>query len=159
MKLDQICVYANTEIDVDNAKADLNLSLADWVVDEVEGDVRVMDRSGYWHYGVSRGVLRFNYDLGIEFELLTYKDGMNWHNLNNRMWAPVMFGHCGYHLEKGEPWPEHLEHMLIQEMTTYRHTNPEVIRKDRTYNYRIYDTVPTLGHYTKVIRRLGPDQV
>lgn len=158
MKLDQLCIFAVNEDAVLQAMATLNLEGEPWIYDNVKGRVSVMDRHGEWHYGESSGTLRFNYSTGMEIEILTYDDEMNWHTLHNANEAYARMGHVGYHLAKDEDWPEHLSDKMVQELMTYEHTNPQVIAAGRTYHYRIYDTVAELGYYTKVIRRLGKDQ-
>lgn len=157
MKLDQLCVYCGTEDDADDAKVTLGLQDAVWVRDEVLGYVSVKDRAGNWTTGVSEGILQFNYDTGMEYELLTYTSGPNWHDLHNLNQERARIGHVGYHLEDGEEFPEHWQDLMVQEMFTSRHSNPKVLEAKRNYHYRIYDTVDTLGYYSKVIRRLGPD--
>lgn len=157
MKLDQLCVYCGTEDDADDAKVTLGLQDAVWVRDEVEGLVWVKDRHGIITTGVSKGILQFNYDTGMEYELLTYVGGPNWHDLHNLNQERARIGHVGYHLEDGEEFPERWHGDMVQEMFTQVHSNPKVLEAKRKYHYRIYDTVGTLGYYSKVIRRLGPD--
>lgn len=155
MKLDQLCVYTSTLEMAEQSKITLGLQDSVWVRDEVYGNVKVMDKHGKWHEGISFGVLQFNYDTGMEYELLTYLDGPNWHDLHNVDQQPARIGHVGYHLEDGEEWPTHFGDCIVQEMITTKHSNPKVIEANRNYHYRIYDTVMQLGYYSKVIRRIG----
>lgn len=155
MKLDQLCVYTSTLEVAEMAKVTLGLENAKWALDEVYGNVLVIDKHGKEHAGISRGILQFNYDTGMEYELLTYLDGPNWHDLHNIDQSPARVGHVGYHLEDGEEWPTHFGGSMVQEMITVTHSNQVAMEGDRRYHYRIYDTVMLLGYYSKVIRRLG----
>lgn len=159
MKLDQFCVYCDSTQRAEEAKAALGLLDAEWTKDNVTGLVTVRNRHNKLITGVSKGLLQFNYDTGMEYELLTYLDGPNWHNDHNPNQNPARVGHVGYHLEDGEDFPDKEGAMwhdrCVQEMITIRHTNPKVLAANRRYHYRIYDTLTELGYYSKVIRRLG----
>lgn len=159
MKLDQLCIYAEDAASADRAKETLGLADKKWIIDNVRGKVIVIDIYGDRIIGESEGVLRFNYDLGMEYEILTYTDGPNWHDLHNSVQDAVRMGHVGFHLEDGEEFPDTagtpLEGKCVQEMLTLEHTNAAVIKAGRRYHYRIYDTVMELGYYTKIIRRIG----
>jgi len=154
MKLDQVAYYAREPKEADAIKAMLGLSEAEWVQDTVTGAVDVYRRGHGVVSGVSRALLQFNYDLGIETEILTYLDGPHWHQTNHLFLGTEGFlSHLGYHLDDGEEFPEY-DAPLVQEMFTREHTNPYLLGNGRKFHYRIWDTRPTLGVFTKVIRRI-----
>jgi len=151
-KLNQIA-YATKTVEARNTiKRLLGLEGADWVKDTVEGTVMIPGLRP----ALSTALLEFNYDLGIEVEILTYLKGPNWHALR-RDWAdlpPTFLSHQGIHVEE---FPRRFDGPpLVQEMVTTQHTNPYLIEKKRTFHYKIYDTRPTLGIYTKFIKRIEP---
>jgi hypothetical protein len=133
----------------------LGLVDADWTEDEVTGRVSVFGEPE----NISRARLQFNYDLGIEVEILTYLQGPNWHRARDlagrghgtRPGAPPFLSHIGFHVNDEElptlPWP------VAQKMTTTEHLNPAIA--GRSYAYVIYDTVRMLGADLKYIKRLS----
>ena len=140
MKLDQLAYYAHNDEQVKAIKESMGLGGAEWVEDVAEGSVRTLTDSG-----TSKGHLRFNYDLGIELEILTYLDGPHWHEgkVPFRRGKPFL-SHIGFHMDEGERPPEWVTQIgtLVQEMDTTKHTNEYVVEKGRTYHYEIY-AVPT----------------
>lgn len=155
--LDQIAFYAPDERAADDVKMYFGLSDADWTEDHVTGNVRVFGE--YEDEAESRARLLFNYDLGIELEILTYTDGPNWHAYRDnicfgsglREGSPPFVSHLGFHVNDGElpilPWP------IAQEMITTSHSNPAI--HDRRYAYRIFSTRAMLGVDLKYIKRLA----
>jgi hypothetical protein len=153
--LDQIAFYAPDASAERSIKQQLGLADADWTEDLVTGRVTVFGEPE----NISKARLLFNYDLGIELEILTYLQGPNWHRhrANNhngpacRPGFPPFMSHIGFHVNDGPlptlPWP------IAQRMTTTFHTNPGV--GDRRYGYVIYDTRGTLGVDLKYIKRLS----
>lgn len=140
MRLDQIAYYAHNDEQVARIKASMGLAEAEWVEDIATGKVRTLTDSG-----VSKGHLRFNYDLGIELEILTYLDGPHWHKGKVPFRRGQTFlSHVGFHMEEGERPPEWVTDSctLVQEMDTTEHTNEYVVSKGRTYHYEIY-SAPT----------------
>lgn len=155
MKFDQICCYAHTLAHAENIKASFGISKGKWVEDIVTGDVKVWERGKMHEAGVSVGKLLFNYDLGIEFEILQYLAGPHWQTLRSEFQSRKgMISHFGFHLENEEPWPEIDETLLAQEMITTAHTNPFLVFRGRRYHYKIYDLRETTGAYHKFIRRI-----
>lgn len=136
MKLDQIAYYAHTDEQVEEIKKSMGLLDAEWVEDIATGEVWLPDGAG-----TSSGHLRFNYDLGIELEILTYLDGPHWHSskLDFYLGNPFL-SHVGFHMEEGERPPKRVvgEGKLVQMMDTTSHTNDYVVSRQRTYHYEIY---------------------
>lgn len=160
-KCDQIAFYAHNEQQADAIKMMFGLLSAEWKQDEVAGQVTVArSAGGELINGLSRGLLQFNYDLGIELEILTYTSGPNWHDVNTPDFAGGLpfLSHIGFHLpDEGEMLNElGSDAPCVQEMFTLSHTNPYLIEKERRYQYRIFDTRPVNGVYTKLIRRIEP---
>lgn len=157
MKIDQIAWYAHNEQQVEEIKRRFGLLDKVWIEDEARGNVRVRhDLSSPFFSGVATGKLRFNYDLGIELEILTYIDGPHWHAYREEYLAGASFlSHIGVHMEEGEVTPDHNDN-IVQVMNTFSHTNPYLIEKARVYDYVIRDTRATLGAYTKYIWRREP---
>lgn len=156
MKMDQIAFYARNRLEEFNIKALLGLGDAEWIVDQVMGHVEVgidlNTNSGI--EGNSVGLLQFNYDRGIEIEILRYMEGPNWHDNNPALYGGGGFiSHIGYHLEDDEEFPR-LASPLVQKMETKAHTNPFLVEKGRRYLYQIYDTRAVLGCYSKFIKRI-----
>lgn len=87
----------------------------------------------------------------MEFELLCYVTGWNWHML--RQLALPTVSHFGVHIDSRaemEVWRE--RSAVLQEVVTISHTNPE-IASSRRYHYMILDM--PLGAQLKLIRRLS----
>lgn len=154
MKIDQIAWYAHNEDQVREIKAKFGLLDKEWIEDIATGDVQVNRMDGSTILGSSTGHLRFNYDLGIELEILTYISGPHWHEDNADFVIGRSFlSHIGIHMGEGEV-PFDTASRVVQRMTTTQHTNPYLLEKKRTYDYRIRDTRKTLGHFTKYIWRI-----
>jgi len=141
MKLDQIAYYAHTEAQSNEIKKAMGLLDAEWIEDTAQGSVGTMRWSGAWEEGYSKGHLRFNYDLGIELEILTYESGIHWHvDKPEFMERETFLSHVGFHMDKGEEVPAHVKEAgkLVQVMDTDKHTNAYIVQKERTYHYEIY---------------------
>lgn len=154
MKIDQIAFIARNDTDEMLIKRLLRLDRADWVEDHVvaTGYVRGVDGEAS-----NTAKLLFNYDLGIEVEILRYIDGPNYPDEGNVLSGNV--AHIGFHVEKGKGLPEAMEDFvfsapIIQQVVTQSHTNEFLISTGRRYRYTIYDTKPLFGVYLKVIERL-----
>jgi hypothetical protein len=153
--LDQIAFYAPDDQAVADIKVHFGLENADWTEDFVTGTVSVFDEPPQQ----SRARLLFNYDLGIELEILTYLSGPNWHRRRDQHGTGPKCGegarpfqsHIGFHVND-EPLPS-LGFRVAQVMTTEHHTNPGV--NGRRYQYVIYDTLAILGADLKYIKRLS----
>lgn len=158
MKIDQIAWYAHNDEQVEWIKRKFGLLDKTWIEDEATGHVSVRHNLATPNMatGQSTGLLRFNYDLGIEVEILTYKSGPHWHAYREEFLASVPFlSHIGIHMDKGEVEKDTSDN-IVQRMRTFSHTNPYLIEKARTYEYVIRDTRAGLGAYTKYIWRHEP---
>lgn len=106
--------------------------------------------------------LAFNYNLipGVEFEVLEYVEGRNWHDdgiYGTGLTEPGL-SHFGVHVtsEQMETACKVLReagYKVAQEVKTTSHTNP-VIKDSRWYHYVIFDTRADFGFDLKLIERL-----
>jgi hypothetical protein len=157
MKIDQLAFYAADEIAIDQIKIDLNLRNAEWVKDIATGNSRVA-LNGEFKQGVNVAELQFNYDLGIEVEIIRYLSGPHWHE--NSLPQRKFLSHIGVHLDDGEPFPIMRHSRVVQDTQTTKHTSHYLTHPDspgymRTYHYRIYEMGP--GLYIKYIKRITPN--
>lgn len=138
MKIDQLAFYAHTKKQEDVIKEHFGLQDAEWIQDEATGVVNLYSDKVLTSSGSLEGKLQFNYDLGIELEILTYQPNQpNWHNGSLRMVSGVSFlSHVGIHME-GSPSDYEVNSDTVQTLSTHRHTNPYLIEKGRTYFYAI----------------------
>lgn len=162
LKIDQLAFIARNDEDEAMIKKQLRLSNAAWVEDEVvaRGYVRAdpaslnptPDRNQE-----NTAKLLFNYDMGVEVEILRYTEGRNYADVGGVESGHLC--HIGAHVEKGKQLPEALANWtlacpIIQQVETLTHTNPFLVETGRKYRYTIYDTKDILGVYFKVIERL-----
>jgi len=155
--LDQVAFIARSDTDEMLIKRFLRLDQADWVEDEVvaKGYVRGVEGEA-----TNTAKLLFNYDFGIEVEILRYLDGPNYPEIGAVPAGNV--AHLGFHVEKGKHVPPAMKDFvfscpIIQQVVTQSHTNQFLIDSGRRYRYTIYDTKPLFGIYLKVIERLEAD--
>lgn len=106
--------------------------------------------------------LSFNYDLGIELELIRYRAGPNWHQLRDAVdnygdcVAPFL-SHMSYHVEDMAAEKARFNtygFKVIQDVRTISHTNPALTASGQKYRYVIFDTSRALGFDIKLIKRL-----
>lgn len=146
-KIDQLAFISHSEENTRRIKESLGLQNADWIEDIVVASGEVRGESG-----TNKARLLFNYDMGIEVEILQYLEGPNY--------ATVLGGgricHYGIHATAGKPVPT-FDAPIIQRVTTRSHTNEFLLKTGRRYRYTIYDTLATLGVFTKVIERIERD--
>ena len=158
MKIDQIAFYARSVEQIVEIKTMFGLLDAKWIEDQVTA--KSLFRDGKWC--VNKANLLFNYDLGIELEVLSYVDGDHWH-INNPLHitklheAPQPFiSHVGIHLADGEAFPEMVGYKLVQETFTFNHMGEYFgvgqPGHGRTYHYKIFEFTP--GSYIKYIKRI-----
>ena len=131
------------------------LNLDDWVYDTVEGDCQLLND---WQMQPhkNKAKLAFHYGLmPIEFEVLQYIEGRNWHD---EIKDSVFLSHLGIHA----PTQSVFSHLYVglskyfsiaQELQTVSHTN-ELIKNCRRYNYVIFNSRKQLGFDIKIIQRL-----
>lgn len=163
MKMNQIAFYCQTEWSERHVKELFGLHNADWVRDTVVSTNIIHPEHLPSYETQAVGELQFNYDLGIELEILRYVSGASWHHHLPLKYAIKgslipFISHVGIHLEDGENFPDDdyiLESCwrLVQETKTKAHTNPYVLEKKRTYEYRIYESMQ--GTYIKYIKRIN----
>lgn len=143
-KIDQLAFISHGEADTRAIMAQLGLMDKAWTEDicVASGEVRGVP-------GVNKARLLFNYDMGIEVEILQYLEGPNY--ASNLHGGRVC--HYGIHADAGKPVPT-FDAPIIQRVKTRSHTNDFLLKTGRRYQYTIYDTLNTLGVYTKVIERI-----
>jgi hypothetical protein len=146
-KADQLAFIAFNDEDELAIKKQFGLENAEWVEDHVlaRGEVRGLP-------GENKAKLLFNYDLGIELEILRYLEGPNY--------AEWLQGgsmcHVGFHYDpaKGDGSVPTFDAPIIQRVETVSHTNQYLLDNGRKYRYTIYNTLSTLGVFTKIIERI-----
>ncbi len=143
-KLDQVAYIAFDDEDEQRIKKLFNLQDAAWVEDHVLAHGLVRGESAE-----NQAKLLFNYDLGIELEILRYTAGANY--------ASDLLGgdmcHIGFHYS-GEGEVPTFDAPIIQQVETVSHTNDYLLSTGRRYRYTIYDTYDEHGVYMKVIERI-----
>ncbi len=156
MKMDQIAYYCHDKSGAFRIKKFLGLENAEWIHDRVEA----MSTFPYPNEPVSSiAHLQFNYDLGVELEILRYASGPSWHDKNPLGNLGIFQSHIGVHLDDGERFPSDLGFTLVQETFTVSHTSkyltdPSSPGFGRRFHYRIHEISP--GSYIKFIRRIHP---
>lgn len=159
MKLDQIAFYAATPTHADEIKAQFGLTNAKWVLDTVTARSIV---AGNDAEAENVAELQFNYDRGIELEIIRYISGPHWHVRRNPNFdkSRPFLSHAGIHLENGEDFPSTVW-SLVQETFTLSHTAEYLTKPGspgfgRKYHYRIFEVSP--GSYIKYIKRINPSK-
>jgi hypothetical protein len=155
MKMDQCAFYAADERVVKEIMADFNLTEATWIRDVVTARSKVVIGNEI-KAGENVAELLFNYDLGIELEILRYLSGPHW--LMPRLANRKFISHIGIHLDNDEPFPL-ISGRIVQETFTLSHTSDYLTKPGspgymRKYHYRIIELSP--GSYIKLIRRIPP---
>lgn len=146
MKIDQIAFAAYNDEDERKIKSLLGLVSADWIEDIVvaKGEVNGIP-------GENVAKLLFNYDYGIELEILRYTEGRNY--LHQQSIPAGTICHIGMHYT-GEGEVPTFGPDVIQRVETQSHTNPFLLEEGRKYRYTIYNTRHLFGQNFKVIERL-----
>lgn len=138
-------------------KKALGLDNNSWIDDIVTGKSWVWSKTKTKAHVINIAHLQFNYQLGIELEIIRYLNGNNWHAARNpRATDPRFFSHIGVHLEDGEDFPK-APGLLVQETWTQKHTSEYLttgLGAGRKYHYRIYELAPST--YIKYIKRCHP---
>lgn len=115
--------------------------------------------------------LLFSYDLwwnsaqrsslGLEYELLCYKEGWNWHDLRSDQHRGGLnwLSHYGKHIDTVEQNATyHKQFRVLQEVVTVSHTNQNLRKLKRHYHYTIFDTRDIMGCELKTIRRITREE-
>jgi hypothetical protein len=134
----------------DELKSDLGLDKAKWLLDRVTAKSKVR-KGTHLETGINVAELQFNYDLGIELEIIRYIDGPHWHPPMQPQLRRFQ-SHVGIHLDDGEPFPLMDNSPIVQETFTTEHTSEYLVKLDRKYHYRIHEV--SRGTYIKFIRRI-----
>ncbi len=161
-KFDQIAFYVP---DMDAAKrAYRALGCDTWVDDMVtaQGKIGVVKDSRKHPTEVNVAHLAFNYQLGIELELIQYKAGNNWHQVGGRVdeansCAHPFASHMSWHTEDIAVEHSAFESKglhVIQDVVTLSHTNPHLVESGRKYRYIIFDSRNLIGFDLKLIQRV-----
>ena len=159
LRIDQLAFLARNDHDEAMIKRMLRLDKAEWVEDHVRAEGYVQGHAGV---NSNTAKLLFNYDLGIEVEILRYTEGPNYPDVGSVISGHLC--HIGMHVEKGADLPDALKDWvfscnIIQQVETKEHTNEFLLTSGRRYRYTIYDTKALFGVYLKVIERLEPEHV
>ena len=146
MKIDQLAWYCHTPAQADAVKKWFGLTDKKWVHDTAMG---VMNSTASQKEVTTH--LSFNYDLGIEFEILRFEDPEDHWSPRAVEDGPFM-SHVGIHVDE---FPLTLRQKPVAEMFTRRHTNTYLLRKKRTYHYKIYSNnfIFGQGTFLKYIKR------
>lgn len=165
LKIDQIAI--GTKDGDKLVKTLSSLGLTEWTKDTVlaKGSVRGVENLE------NTAILHFNYQMGIEFEVLEYVFGESWHD-KIRIYEnqEYILSHIGYHLvddmsrdpicqtaeEKLQEIKEKFlaaGYKIAQEVWTQKHTNEYLIQQKRKYHYIIFDTREAIGFDVKLIVR------
>jgi len=153
-KIEQIAIYSD---DQGELKSELSkLGITEWVEDIVTAHGFVFGSEET----KSVAHLSFNYQLGYEFELLTYLEGDNWHNSRQSdayLRGDSFLSHKGVHVDNADVIRQQMIDMginIAQELWTDHHTNPYLIEKKRKFHYIVFDTQHLFGFDYKVIERI-----
>src|SRR5574339_553545 len=97
MKADQIAYYCATREDSDDLKRKLGLAADAWIEDIVTAKSWVWNKRKSKEKLINIASLQFNYQLGIEFEIIRYLSGPNWHQTRNDLYGrnERFFSHVG----------------------------------------------------------------
>lgn len=147
-KIEQIAIATDNPGMVMNylSQLDESFSFADkenWICDQVQTEGVV-----YRDKGPTIADLYFHYKTGIEFEILDYRSGPNWHEKAGR--KGTFISHIGMHVDE---FPD-LPFECIQHVFTKNHSNAYLKENGRKYEYRIYNTRGLFGFDVKLIRRI-----
>lgn len=150
MKIDQVAVVTN---DADEAVKNFESVFGCKFTAQDTVTAIGLDATGELILNIAS--LRFAYDLsGMEFEVLEYKAGWNWH----AHWiggSRPRLSHWGVHVAtESEIDAYRARYSVLQEVVTTKHTNP-MIADSRRYHYTIFNTREELGAELKLIRRLS----
>src|SRR5215467_11248353 len=104
MKMDQIAIAVGDAAQAATVMEHFHLQNEPWIDDIVTCKSWVLGEGAQEFENIAH--LRFNYSMGIEFEIIQWLEGPNWHlrspwyGLGN----PYL-SHIGVHLDPNEHWP------------------------------------------------------
>jgi hypothetical protein len=138
MKIDQIAIYVPEGTDFMAVASALGLEHSDFISDEVVGTGYDYDYESPRRESEVMATLHFNYDYGIELELLRFIEG-GWNKNVGRGDDPFI-SHIGIHMDHGEFIPDAIANSatLIYSLDTKNHTNKYLQERGRTYHYQIW---------------------
>lgn len=149
IKIEQIA-YVTDRPDALKMILGSRLGLKTWNEDEV------VARGWVWGQGpvVNRAKLLFNHEMGIEYEILHYIEGENWHRHIRD--TGVQPSHLGTHVEDLEGAVAHFSQYygIAQRVETVAHANGYLRSVKRRYNYVVFDSRQELGFDLKLIQRI-----
>lgn len=157
-KIDQIALYAS---DPGLARDMLGImfGMTEWVTDIA------LARGTVFGVEVLRmaGELSFNYQAGLEVEVLHYITPLHWHSARAKakgeLFPPpgLFVSHIGTHVDDMAvarlPY-EKAGWRVAQEVRTFSHTNPYLLERGRTYHYVVWDSRDIIGYDLKLIQRI-----
>lgn len=157
VKFDQIAFYSRN-LPRTRALLKVLFGLDQWVSDIVTGEGLV------WGRKVTglKGELCFNYQTGVELELLCYPEGQGWHASRGPLKdlfssKSIFLSHVGVHvadMAKARLPYELKGWYVAQEIWTTHHTNPYLVENGRTYHYVVFDSRDIIGVDLKLIERI-----
>lgn len=161
-RIDQLCYYAANEEAEASIKRNLNLQDARWVEDIATSMTIYNVGTPQEHRIQTKSRLQYNYDLGIELEILTFLEGVHWLFLNSfedpAVLSKPLFSHVGVHLLSNEEFPV-LDWPIVMESLTLSHTSEYLTKEGspgfgRKYHFKIYKI--SEGNFIKYIYRVQP---
>lgn len=159
LRIDQLAFACHSDEQEKEIMRAMGLEAAEWTVDECTAVGRIGNYKPI--EGENTAKLMFNYDLGIEVEILRYLDGPNYLDLLGTNQGVC---HIGMHVEKGTPLQDKADvaalfpFRIIQQVETRAHTNQFLLDSGRRYRYTIFDSTAILGTCLKVIERIELDE-
>lgn len=146
-EIDQIAVAVPGAVAADNMMRRMG---GEWVEDTVTFKELAEGTEGQYK-------LHFNYDMGVEFEILVWQTGPFW--LATKMLGRgAVVSHYGTHVENAisaaAGAANHYGAEVVQAVETIGHTNPLLVEQGRRYRYAIVDTRDLLGADLKFIERI-----
>lgn len=157
MKIDQVAFYAN---DPGYARDlfGVMFGMKEWVTDIA------LARGTVFGIEVQRmaGELSFNYQAGIEVEVLHYITPLHWHSarakfLGESLPPGIFLSHIGTHVDDMAVARLPFEKAgwgVAQEVRTYSHTNPYLLERGRTFHYVVWNSQSIIGYDLKLIQRI-----
>lgn len=156
-KIDQLAIYTQDPKSTRDLLGVL-FGMTEWVQDIAVGSGEVY---GTYHRTIA-GDLSFNYQTGIEIEVLHYVTPDHWHSARARMAAEYMtpglfVSHIGVHVDdmaEARKVYERAGWRVAQEVHTFTHTNPYLKERGRTFHYVVWDSRGIIGFDLKLIQRI-----